>query len=547
MPINFLNNLNFNATLNSSSNITFPQDRLRSRSGKARRKQARRSTPQSSPATSFGSPSSPQTSIEDDHWLAFKTHQAQFVKLKEVRSSSPPYFLSDQKQEQYRTIIASSSATCAFERLPNEILERIFEFVPDKYSFPPTFRSRHSLYGFSPPFEHDPLACLSAHHWNESEGWAWYTPPMHYRLVNKRWAVVAAQVFLRHLSITTFNRLEALGKLVESSPLITTSIRTLAISCSSETESPDLLRASFKRLLSPLTSLRSLSLRTLSPGLLFPAPLTVSSLFLPPSILRFSIEFSPSTSSLVTALGPSPPISVTLHAAELNLFLVSLPNLKSLHLSKFISKQTRPLNRYFSKPIKLLNQNKLIFLSLNECELNETDSIFLGSHFGFGIKTLIINQTYNFNNLNKSITKNYQNNLKSLMKFCDYKLECLKINLTNYLELKEKEEEMTLDSIFPKLINLKCLMISGGKGLINPNSLIKLPNSLKKLHLEHIQFMLIDIKSLKKLCLNNNNLIEIIISGQLGYFLKSVDFWDFQSICWSNGIKWSDGNNNNTW
>lgn len=98
-----------------------------------------------------------------------------------------------------RFLNASSSFVSIFisssQSFPSH-LKLVIPQVPDKYFFPATFRSRHSIYGFAPPIEDDPVASLPAHARNESEGWTWHTPPMQYRLVNRRWAAIAAQVTL---------------------------------------------------------------------------------------------------------------------------------------------------------------------------------------------------------------------------------------------------------------------------------------------------------------------------------------------------------------
>lgn len=103
-----------------------PQDRLRSRSGKARRKQVRRTA-----TATTHSPSTPHTVLDEDDWLAFRTHQVQLVRVKEVRSSNS--FKLDAAPPILASLSAAASCSpapsvCAFERLPNEVLERIFEY-----------------------------------------------------------------------------------------------------------------------------------------------------------------------------------------------------------------------------------------------------------------------------------------------------------------------------------------------------------------------------------------------------------------------------------
>ncbi|OAV90221.1 hypothetical protein PTTG_00710 [Puccinia triticina 1-1 BBBD Race 1] len=279
-------------------------------------------------------------------------------------------------------------------RLPDHLLELILNHLPDRFGFS------------SQP--------------DEAQGTHWPSPPTSFRLINRRWARIGAEVFFKHLSIHTINRLEALAKLFNSpNQCLPRLVRTIVISInqqdlirSTNQHHHQLIRELLSKLLKPLTALRSLSIRGCSPGILFPAPLELQEIFLPQSITRFAIQFrSQEDSALLSTLPTTPhtpqPASsstarptprraqqaaatlIELHAAELNLLLVCLPNLRSLHLSNFRSQPHRPLSRYSPNPEPdCYPQQKcsqpwrsIRALSLTDCELSDGDAHFFAKRF----------------------------------------------------------------------------------------------------------------------------------------------------------------------
>ncbi|KAA1111110.1 hypothetical protein PGT21_036666 [Puccinia graminis f. sp. tritici] len=323
------------------------------------------------------------------------------------------------------------------ERLPDQVLELILTQLPDRFGFSSLIRSRTTTYGFIN--NHYNLNHHPVDQQNESEGTHWVTPPTSFRLINKRWARVGAEVFFKHLSIYSINRLEALVKLFNSSNhCLPSLVRTIVISIKKQdnlrstpiTDHHQRIRELLSKLLKPLTGLRSLAIRGCSPGILFPAPLEIKELFLPQSIIRLAIEFrSQEDSALLSSLpttinrgatqlpSSSPPSSATpinrgtqtselieLHAAELNLLLVCLPNLRSLHLSNFRSQPQRPLSRYLpgshhhshlqngapKNPQAWLSIRSLI---LTDCELSDCDAQFFANRFA-GLETLSISNSF---------------------------------------------------------------------------------------------------------------------------------------------------------
>lgn len=388
-------------------------------------------------------------------------------------------------------------------------------------------------------------------------------------------------------------RLKSLGALFDSAPSLASCVRSLALALPFQPSQPaEELRRLFRQLLSPLSSLRALSLRALSPGLLFPAPLTVDGLFIPSSIVRFAIEFSDfSTSSLVAALTPASAHGdlalrpkVTLHAAELNLFLVSLPHLRSLHLARFTSKSTRPLARYFSHPAAL-PKNRLRSLTLSECRLLDSDWHFLGHRFGPGLRHLKVDETVVGSASAASVSLG---GLAELFKGCGSRLESLDLCIRNWepaLELRRREAERAdeewrrdpsprknrprappskmgvdrlekaggstedeeasgelatlVDRLLPRLSALRLLRVSCG--LMSSAGLARLPTDLKWLRLEHLGSMGIDAKVLTR-PRPKGELVEIEVGGRLDGLggWAPQDLWAFQKSCWDQGARWRE-------
>lgn len=112
------------------------QDRLRSRIGKARRKQVRRTNSSHviNQSNSSSSPSNPPTHIE----LRSSFDQVQLVRVKELRSAPILQNLSDLHPTFPLSLVSPPSLpsqTCHLESLPNEVLERIFEFCEHLHLF----------------------------------------------------------------------------------------------------------------------------------------------------------------------------------------------------------------------------------------------------------------------------------------------------------------------------------------------------------------------------------------------------------------------------
>ncbi|KAI7956497.1 hypothetical protein MJO28_003592, partial [Puccinia striiformis f. sp. tritici] len=316
-------------------------------------------------------------------------------------------------------------------RLPDQVLELILNYLPDRFGFKSIIRSRTTTYGFNHSNQQEqheqPLSP------NESEGTHWISPPTHLRLINRRWARIGAEVFFKHLSINSINRLESLVELFNmNNPSLPSLVRTIMISMKGGgDELHQRIRTSLSKLFKRLTGLRSLSIRGCSPGILFPAPLEIDELFLPQSIIRFAIEFrSQEDSALLSSilgtprttalnhpdqLSPSSNLAqsraypirqselIELHAAELNLLLVCLPKLESLHLSNFHSQSHRPLFRYTSDhhhSQEEPGQNPLVYhsirsLILDDCNLSDDDAMFFAHRFNNLESLSISNQFIN--------------------------------------------------------------------------------------------------------------------------------------------------------
>ncbi|KAI9625143.1 hypothetical protein KEM48_008542 [Puccinia striiformis f. sp. tritici PST-130] len=267
-------------------------------------------------------------------------------------------------------------------RLPDQVLELILNYLPDRFGFKSIIRSRTTTYGFNHSNQQEqheqPLSP------NESEGTHWISPPTHLRLINRRWARIGAEVFFKHLSINSINRLESLVELFNmNNPSLPSLVRTIMISMKGGgDELHQRIRTSLSKLFKRLTGLRSLSIRGCSPGILFPAPLEIDELFLPQSIIRFAIEF---------------------RSQEDSALLICLPKLESLHLSNFHSQSHRPLFRYTSDhhhSQEEPGQNPLVYhsirsLILDDCNLSDDDAMFFAHRFNNLESLSISNQFIN--------------------------------------------------------------------------------------------------------------------------------------------------------